>query len=70
MLIFEEEMAKIGISADEKLIKQSEETDMAILQSGLSDNYKKELLDFEKDFRQWVRKDKKRERQNLLDIKD
>ena len=70
MLIFEEEMAKIGIKASENLIEQSKETDLAILRSDLDEELKQDCLEFEQDFRRWARDEKERERKRLLDIKD
>lgn len=69
MLIFEEEMAKIGIEANKELIEQSKETDIAILRSDLTEEQKQKYLKFEQEFRQWAREEKKKERQKLLDIK-
>ena len=65
MLTFKEEMLKMDIELDEKLIDQSKEITIEMLE-----NDQTEYLEQEQSFRRWLQEDKSQKKAELLDIKD
>lgn len=65
MLTFKEEMLKMDIELDEKLIDQSKEITI-----GMLENDETEYLEQEQSFRRWLQDDKSQKKAKLLDIKD